>query len=171
MLLQKYLKLAGFFACSLYVWVHALYFSPLVAKAAEPAPTVAQLQEQIRGLLIVLQQLQMQVNAKRSVSPVSAPPPIIDASSPIILRGFIPTFPHDLSYGMQNNQEVIQLQRFLKIQGYGPSEEMPDEDAPGSYLAATREAVKQFQKDNKLPPTGYFGPLTRKLVNNMVTAN
>jgi hypothetical protein len=167
-------KLAVFFACFLFAG-YVSYF-PLAAKAQEsshnasaPAPTVAQLQEQIRSLLIILQGLQARVDALRGAPAGSAPSPL-NASSPIILRGFISTFPRDLSFGMQG-EEVKELQRFLKLQGYGITEDFPDEDSPGSYQTGTREAVRQFQKDNNLPQTGYFGPMTRRLVNNMVTAN
>jgi peptidoglycan hydrolase-like protein with peptidoglycan-binding domain len=36
----------------------------------------------------------------------------------------------------------------------------------GNYLDLTKEAVQKYQQKYNLPPTGYFGPLTRELANS-----
>ena len=69
-------------------------------------------------------------------------------------------FSKDLSFGMKNSADVKSLQQFLSQEGYFKGE------ATGNYFNVTAEAVKSFQKSNKINPTGYFGPMTRAAVNS-----
>ncbi|MEK7463946.1 MAG: peptidoglycan-binding domain-containing protein [Patescibacteria group bacterium] len=69
-------------------------------------------------------------------------------------------FSKDLSFGTRNSADVKNLQQFLSQEGYFKGE------ITGNYFNATSEAVKSFQKSNKINPTGYFGPMTRAAVNS-----
>jgi peptidoglycan hydrolase-like protein with peptidoglycan-binding domain len=69
-------------------------------------------------------------------------------------------FDKDLSFGIKNSAEVKNLQKFLSEEGYFKGE------ATGNYFNLTAEAVKAFQKANKISSTGYFGPVTRATVNS-----
>ena len=71
------------------------------------------------------------------------------------------SFDNDLSYGSQGN-EVIELQEFLFTNGYLTV------NPTGNYYSLTVNAVKKFQKDNDISQTGYFGPITRSAVNNLL---
>lgn len=72
------------------------------------------------------------------------------------------SFEHNLYYGLKNNNEVRCLQAFFKNKY--PSL-YPSGLITGNYLSLTRQAVMAYQKLKGLPQTGYFGPLTRRLVN------
>lgn len=69
-------------------------------------------------------------------------------------------FDKNLSFGMKNSADVKSLQQFLSQEGYFKGE------ATGNYLSATAEAVKSFQKSNKIDATGYVGPITRSALNS-----
>lgn len=57
--------------------------------------------------------------------------------------------------------DVMRLQNFLESQGYG------DFIPTGFFGEKTFNAVRELQRDNKvIPVSGYFGPITRNLVNN-----
>ncbi|HPR91590.1 MAG TPA: peptidoglycan-binding domain-containing protein [Candidatus Paceibacterota bacterium] len=72
-------------------------------------------------------------------------------------------FNTDLKYGMMNNADVRCLQQFLASQpGIYPLGLIT-----GNYLTYTELAVSDFQDENGISPTGYFGPLTRAAVNGM----
>ena len=73
------------------------------------------------------------------------------------------SFQKDLYYGMKNNPEVECLQKILKEKE--PSL-YPAGLITGNYLDLTKEAVQKYQQKYNLPPTGYFGPLTRELANS-----
>ncbi len=62
---------------------------------------------------------------------------------------------HDLYFGMMYDPDVRTLQTFLtEIELYtGP--------ITGNFFGLTRAAVRQFQQDHDINPTGYVGPLTR----------
>ena len=76
-------------------------------------------------------------------------------------------FSRDLKTGVISD-DVQELQRYLNDNGY-----IVSKTGPGSigqetkkFGRATREALIKFQKDNKISPAvGYFGPLTRQVVN------
>jgi hypothetical protein len=77
-------------------------------------------------------------------------------------------FAMDLEFG-DLNEDVRLLQQFLNNNGY-----IVAETGPGSignettmFGTATRAALSRFQKDNNIVPSvGYFGPVTRNLINN-----
>ncbi len=64
-------------------------------------------------------------------------------------------FDQDLYYGLQDNNNVTELQEFLTDRGYysGP--------ITGNFFSLTLTAVKQFQAANSINQTGYFGPISR----------
>ncbi len=74
-------------------------------------------------------------------------------------------FTVDLHYGLTSNYDVKILQSFLSAKGYYTGA------TTGNYFSLTSQAVKKFQAANNLPATGYFGPMSRILVNKLVTAN
>lgn len=82
-------------------------------------------------------------------------------------------FNQNLYFGVGNNFQVKCLQEFLKSQD---SEIYPEGLVTGNFLNLTRSAVTRFQEKytaDILAPlglekgTGFFGPLTRKLVNKL----
>lgn len=58
-----------------------------------------------------------------------------------------------IKYGSKN-EEVKELQQFLKNKGYNPGK------VDGIFGKLTEDAVIMFQKDNMLAPDGIVGPLT-----------
>ena len=66
---------------------------------------------------------------------------------------------YDLSYGMRGS-EVVELQSFLIANGYS----IPA-GATGNFLSQTRDAVRSFQAQNGISPTGYVGSVTRAKIN------
>lgn len=72
-------------------------------------------------------------------------------------------FTSTLRYGMKNNTGVINLQKFLKDQGYfsGPSN--------GNFGPLTFTAIKKFQLANRVSTTGLWGPLSRAEANNIIS--
>ncbi len=84
-------------------------------------------------------------------------------------------FTRDLYYGLRNDNDVYCLQKFLKEQG---KEIYPEGLLTGNFLYLTKRAVIRFQEKYKkeiLSPlglskgTGYFGPLSRKLANKIIS--
>ena len=59
------------------------------------------------------------------------------------------------------NGEVSTLQDFLQSKGYLNSE------PTGYFGLLTFKAVKDFQKDNNISPTGYVGPVTRAKIQTL----
>jgi hypothetical protein len=64
--------------------------------------------------------------------------------------------------------DILTLQQFLNTHGFQVASSGPG--SPGSesdyFGAKTYQALVKFQQANNLPATGYFGPLTRALVNS-----
>jgi peptidoglycan hydrolase-like protein with peptidoglycan-binding domain len=76
-------------------------------------------------------------------------------------------FTRDLRQGM-TGEDVKELQKFLNANGY-----FVGKTGPGSlgsettkFGLLTKQALAKWQKDNKLPAFGFFGVLTREIVNN-----
>lgn len=72
-------------------------------------------------------------------------------------------FTRDLYYGMRNDADVKRLQEFLIAKKYlflGGN--------TGNFFTLTKEAVRRYQISVGLPGTGYFGPLTRAKVNQVI---
>lgn len=75
-------------------------------------------------------------------------------------------FSRDLYFGLRNDPEVSRLQEFLRDQGHFTYPEIT-----GNFFTATRAAIIRFQlARNIYPPAGYFGPLTRAVANQLITA-
>ena len=78
-----------------------------------------------------------------------------------------PKFQKDLYLGL-NDPDVKRLQQTLNQHGYTVS--LSGAGANGKettfYGILTKQAVIKVQKKFGLPQTGYFGPLTRAIVNN-----
>eukprot|EP00241_Pyramimonas_parkeae_P007992 CAMPEP_0114263146 /NCGR_PEP_ID=MMETSP0058-20121206/22300_1 /TAXON_ID=36894 /ORGANISM="Pyramimonas parkeae, CCMP726" /LENGTH=175 /DNA_ID=CAMNT_0001379299 /DNA_START=80 /DNA_END=604 /DNA_ORIENTATION=+ len=64
--------------------------------------------------------------------------------------------PRDLFEGTEG-PEVRQLQQFLVIEGYLPE----DSHITGYFGKITEQAVVRWQKDQGIPSTGFWGPLSR----------
>jgi hypothetical protein len=74
-------------------------------------------------------------------------------------------FNQNLSYGM-SGPGVLALQNFLTVKGYykGP--------ITGNFFGQTDSAVIYFQEQNGIEPaSGFFGPLTRGVANNLFFAS
>ena len=77
-------------------------------------------------------------------------------------------FNRNLQYGTIH-QDVKELQKFLNNSGF-----VVDATGIGSpgkestyFGSLTQKALAKFQKANKISPTvGYFGPITRRVVNS-----
>lgn len=69
-------------------------------------------------------------------------------------------FTKNLWYRMPRNTDVSELQKFLVGKGYS----IPNGISTW-FGTETLAAVKAFQKDNGVNPTGFVGPLTRALLN------
>lgn len=66
----------------------------------------------------------------------------------------------NLSYGLENNSQVKELQEFLI------SKQLLTGSATGNFYDLTLSAVKKYQASMGLPQSGYVGPLTRKAIND-----
>ncbi len=76
-------------------------------------------------------------------------------------------FARDLKTGMTGD-DVQELQRYLNNNGYALGNTGPGSTGQETkkFGRATREALIRFQKANKInPAVGYFGTLTRKIIN------
>jgi len=76
-------------------------------------------------------------------------------------------FTRDLKIG-STGDDVQELQKYLNNNGYIVSK--TGAGSPGQetkmFGRATRDALIKFQKANNITPAvGYFGPVTRKVVN------
>lgn len=73
----------------------------------------------------------------------------------------------------QSSEETTKIQQLLKQKGYGKllGTSGPNKDGiDGVYGNKTVEAVKKFQSDNKISPTGFVGKITKKALGIDVTA-
>jgi len=75
-------------------------------------------------------------------------------------------FSSDLWFGMHRSPDVERLQGFLISRGY-----MAEDLSTGNFLSLTRAAVREFQRDNGISATGFFGPLTRARVNSIIESD
>ncbi len=74
-------------------------------------------------------------------------------------------FMEDLYFGIKNNSDVIKLQNFLT------SQKIYSGPITGNFLSLTLEGVKKFQENhNIIPIAGYFGPVTRKKANEIISS-
>lgn len=70
----------------------------------------------------------------------------------------------NLYYGLQKNSDVKQLQEFLIDKGFLTG------SATGNFYSLTLKAVKAYQTSVGVSSTGYVGTLTRKSINDELTA-
>ncbi len=91
-----------------------------------------------------------------------------EPASIALTRGFI--FRTDNKYGNQA-AEVRELQRFLNNHGFPLARSGPGASGEETEIFGhlTQAALLKFQQANKLPPTGFFGPLTRGKVNAIMS--
>src|SRR3989344_1268721 len=74
-------------------------------------------------------------------------------------------FSRDLSFGFQQDSDVMKLQEFLA------SEELYSGPITGNFFSLTLKAVKAFQfREGITPMAGYFGPKTRVRANELLGA-
>ncbi len=66
----------------------------------------------------------------------------------------------NLYYGLTNNGGVKELQQYLIGKGFLTGQ------ATGNFYSLTLSAVKKYQANQKINPTGYVGPLTRQAINS-----
>lgn len=69
----------------------------------------------------------------------------------------------NLKYGMKNDS-VLELQEFLQDEG------LLTASPTGFFGPATLKAVKAWQVSQKLPATGFVGPMTREVINTKLNA-
>jgi len=123
---------------------YQFFWSAATESSAGNSELIQQLQETIKQLESQIASLQAQIAALLGQTATCQ------------------SFNSDLYYGMKNNLEVRCLQQFLKDQG---SDIYPEGLVTGNFLNLTLEAVKRYQAKNGIIQTGYFGPLTRAVVN------
>lgn len=83
-----------------------------------------------------------------------------------ILTLLLPVFSYadfqvNLKYGAKGD-EVRELQEFLISEGHMTG------NATGNFYSLTLKAVKEFQRVNNLPVTGYFGSMSRSVANQIL---
>jgi hypothetical protein len=79
------------------------------------------------------------------------------------------TFTRNLYFGITGN-DVKELQRFLISQDAGPAaRKLAVHGTTKNFATLTLNALIEFQKDAGIKPAiGYFGPITRAYVNNLL---
>jgi hypothetical protein len=82
--------------------------------------------------------------------------------SPLGVKAHESSIEGPLFLGVRNN-EVSSLQSFLRDKGYFKYPEITN-----YFGLITAGALTQFQRDNNLEPVGFVGPLTRKLINDIL---
>ena len=133
--------------------------APVSGPAAQPptaAAETARLQAQVNALIAQLNALIAQATARG-----------ISLPSGISSGAF--RFTRDLSLGTVSD-DVRELQKFLNRQGFTVAPTGPGSagNETTRFGYATRAALKQFQTSKSIPPTGYFGPLTRAAANALL---
>lgn len=92
-------------------------------------------------------------------------PMVQSTSTGSVLGTTIFKFTRNLSQG-QKHPDIIELQKRLMQEGLFAS------STPTDYFGPkTLAAVKIYQKNNKLPTTGYIGPMTRAVLNGWFAKN
>ena len=80
-----------------------------------------------------------------------------------------PKFTKTLQRGMRED-EVKQLQEFLKTPPAGGPDIYPEGLVTGYFGSLTEKAVKKFQEKNGIEPIGTVGPKTRAKINELLSA-
>ncbi|MBI4359096.1 MAG: peptidoglycan-binding protein [Candidatus Nealsonbacteria bacterium] len=122
------------------------------ASAGENVGTPSENPAEIEALLNKIAELKQEIARLQQLLSGLKPTPSFSCSS----------FPLNLYYGLTGSPEVRCLQEFLKSRGEGI---YPEKLVTGSYLSLTVQAVKRYQAQKGIVPTGYFGPKTRAAAN------
>ena len=107
-----------------------------------------------------------QTSLVSQTSQTTAVSPAVNASQPVVTMPFTKMFRKGMS-----DPEILQLQKFLNAHnaqvsatGFGsPGKEI------NTFGNKTMLALIQYQKANNIPPTGFFGPITMKWVNTVLS--
>jgi hypothetical protein len=83
-------------------------------------------------------------------------------SAPFLVSASLDT---NLYYGMKNNSDVMQLQRFLINKG------LLSGNITGDFTVPTLVAVKAYQASMGITINGSVGPVTRKAINDELATN
>lgn len=75
-------------------------------------------------------------------------------------------FLNNLRIGMAHG-DVVRLQKILQGEGYFPKTVA----ATGYFGPITKKAVQDFQRANNIIATGYFGPLTREAMHKLLSTH
>lgn len=128
----------------------------MVGAQSSDQSTIAPLQAQIAALqaqifsLVQYQQALPSPTAGSNGNEDEAPPTTVAS------------FDGNLYLGMRNDPDVSNLQEFLTDQGFYSS------TITGNFFILTKRAVQKFQAAHGLNPTGYFGPMTRAVANQIL---
>lgn len=113
----------------------------------------------------------LDATSSASTTPPSPTTPSAPATATAGSLAASPTvsFPHNLQFWDQG-ADILMLQQFLNTHGFiiatnGPGSEGSETNFFGPH---TYRALIKFQSANNLPATGYFGPLTRALINSQI---
>lgn len=89
----------------------------------------------------------------------------LNIKTPVISKS---SFTRNLRKGM-TGKDIKDLQIFLNNRGFSVSiAGIGSKGKETMYFgSSTQRAVMAFQKANHLPPTGYFGPMTRVLISEL----
>lgn len=120
----------------------------------EPAPVVT-----TAPTLPVASRGSSRVSPKAETSSIA--PAVLGTSTSRVLNNSPFFFKRNLTQGLEG-EEVLELQKVLKAKGFL-------KQLTGYYGTATAQAVKAFQKKNKIRPVnGQTGPLTRGVLNKLI---
>lgn len=72
-------------------------------------------------------------------------------------------FTRNLYYGLRGDLDVINLQNFLRDNGY-----LNISFSNGNFLSLTLRAVRLYQQRAGIPATGFVGPITRDRINRQI---
>src|SRR3989344_8987855 len=139
----------------------------LLGSSALPAQAAALTTDQINAIVALLQSFGADQSVVSNVqtslggTPATSSGPVILPQQPFAVGTAVLNFNRDLYVGMRGN-DVSNLQEFLTEEGYyaGP--------VSGYFGLLTVQAVKKFQSAHGINPTGYFGPRTRAIANQIV---
>ena len=133
--------------------------------------SVQEIQQRVAALQQQVKSLQGQSSPAQTV--INSLPPVATKEKSVLVKneegdeGPTPviTFDRDLYFGLRNDSDVSNFQEFLTDQGLYTG------SISGNFFILTRSAVKKFQAAHGLKPTGYVGPLTRAIANEIVTGS
>ena len=133
--------------------------------------SVQEIQQRVAALQQQVKSLQGQSSPAQTV--INSLPPVATKEKSVLVKneegdeGPTPviTFDRDLYFGLRNDSDVSNFQEFLTDQGLYTG------SISGNFFILTRSAVKKFQAAHGLKPTGYVGPATRAIANEILTGS